>query len=216
MFHETFCPSRSEYEKRIFHLDVTSKPSINIDLEQLQDVESSQTENSYVFEDGNGRDNIALVLDDNDGKEEQAPRYPRRERTKPDRDAYKARKGAEVDSRNIEEALRSTKTNELEEAIDQELKSLERNDTWKIVDRPKDVEVVPCKWVPKLKRNADRKNVKYKAGLVVRGNLDDTDLSCTFALVVYFIVIRLMLSIAPQACGKKTKLTVAMHSFKVR
>ena len=49
-------------------------------------------------------------------------------------------------------------------AMDSEMKSLKKNNTWQIVDRPKDKEVIDVKWVYKRKN----KNL-YKARLVVRG-----------------------------------------------
>lgn len=113
----------------ICHVDEASRPYIDIDMEQLPDVESSQTENNYVFQYGMGRDDNTLPVGDNDAEEEQASRYPQKERKKPDMYAYIARKGAEVDSPSIEEALQSTNRNEWEQAFDQELKSLERNGT---------------------------------------------------------------------------------------
>lgn len=61
------------------------------------------------------------------------------------------------------------------------------------------MEVVPCKWVLKLKRNSNVNAMKFSARLVVWWNLDDADLGCTFASVVDFTPIRLMLSITVQA-----------------
>ena len=48
--------------------------------------------------------------------------------------------------------------------MDSEINSLKKNNTWQIVDRPKDKRVIDVKWVYKRKNN----NV-YKARLVVRG-----------------------------------------------
>lgn len=52
------------------------------------------------------------------------------------------------------------------------------------------MKVILCKWVLEPKRNADGEAVKYKARFVVFGNLDEDDLSCTFAPLVDFTVIR--------------------------
>lgn len=48
---ETVFTSRSEYEKGISHVDEASTLFIDIDIEQLQDVERSQTKNKQVFDD---------------------------------------------------------------------------------------------------------------------------------------------------------------------
>ena len=45
-----------------------------------------------------------------------------------------------------------------------EIKSLEKNDTWQIVDKPKDKKIIDVKWI--YKRKSDN---TYKARLVVRG-----------------------------------------------
>ena len=53
-----------------------------------------------------------------------------------------------------------------EDAINAKLKSLDNADTWNMVKRPKDINVVGCKWVFKIKKNTAGKINKYKACLV--------------------------------------------------
>nr|KYP56633.1 hypothetical protein KK1_002877 [Cajanus cajan] len=50
-----------------------------------------------------------------------------------------------------------------------ELKALEDNGTWIIVDRPPDVTPVGNKWVYKIKRHSDGTIERYKAQLVAKG-----------------------------------------------
>lgn len=83
IFNETLFSSRSVYRKFTCHADKANKPSIDIDMEQLPDVESSQTENNQVFEEGTGRDTNSSAVDENDGKEEKDPKYPQKESTTP-------------------------------------------------------------------------------------------------------------------------------------
>lgn len=64
----------------------------------------------------------------------------------------------------FEEAMNSSEYKQWETAMDSEINSLKKNNTWKVVERPKDKKVIDVKWVYKKKNN----NV-YKARLVVRG-----------------------------------------------
>jgi hypothetical protein len=49
-----------------------------------------------------------------------------------------------------------------------EMKALERNSTWDLVELPRDRKIVGCKWVYKLKKDVDDKVERYKARLVVK------------------------------------------------
>ena len=50
-----------------------------------------------------------------------------------------------------------------------EISSIEKNNTWILVDLPKGVKPIGLKWVVKIKRNADGSIIKYKARLVAKG-----------------------------------------------
>jgi histone deacetylase 1/2 len=83
-------------------------------------------------------------------------------------------------------------------AMDQEFTALQKNETWHLVPRPHNKNVIDCKWVYKIKRKPDGSIDKYKARLVVKGykqrygiNYEDT-----FSSVVKAATIRLILSIA--------------------
>ena len=54
--------------------------------------------------------------------------------------------------RNIHEALKNPKWRE---AVMEEMKSLQKNNTWKIVDLPGGKHPVGCKWVFTVKYNPD-------------------------------------------------------------
>ena len=51
----------------------------------------------------------------------------------------------------------------------EELRMIEKNDTWELVDRPQHRKVIGVKWVYRTKLNADGSVNKYKARLVVKG-----------------------------------------------
>lgn len=53
-------------------------------------------------------------------------------------------------------------------AIYKELASLEKNNTWTLVELPEDRKLVDNKWVFKVKRNSDGKVERYKTRLVAR------------------------------------------------
>ena len=50
-----------------------------------------------------------------------------------------------------------------------EIVALERNQTWELVPKSKDVKPIFCKWVFKLKCRIDGSIERYKARLVARG-----------------------------------------------
>ena len=52
--------------------------------------------------------------------------------------------------------------------MDEELKALEQNETWKIISLPKNKKPVGCKWVYKTKYNSDGTIEMYKARLVAK------------------------------------------------
>eukprot|EP00253_Pinus_taeda_P030830 PITA_30830 len=54
-------------------------------------------------------------------------------------------------------------------AMEEEIKAIERNGTWELVNLPKRKQVIGVKWVYKTKSNANRKIERHKARLVVKG-----------------------------------------------
>ena len=85
-----------------------------------------------------------------------------------------------------------------ESAMNDEFKSLKTNQTWELVPRPSDQNVIGCRWVYKLKRGADGSIVKHKARLVAQGysQTAGVDYEEVFAPVVHAATIRTLLSFA--------------------
>ena len=54
-------------------------------------------------------------------------------------------------------------------AMEEELRSLKKNDTWKIVDLPAGRKPVGCRWIFTMKYLADGTIDRYKARLVAKG-----------------------------------------------
>ena len=51
----------------------------------------------------------------------------------------------------------------------EELSSLQKNETWQFVVRPKDHKVLDSKWIFKVKRVSKANPVRFKARLVAKG-----------------------------------------------
>jgi hypothetical protein len=68
-----------------------------------------------------------------------------------------------------QEAVKGSNNDKWKEAMKDEMKALERNVTWDLVELPRDMKTVGCKWVYKLKKGVDDKVERYKARLVVKG-----------------------------------------------
>jgi hypothetical protein len=53
--------------------------------------------------------------------------------------------------------------------MDEEMVALDTNATWELIFSPKDKKAIGCKWVYKVKHNADGFVNKYKTRLVAKG-----------------------------------------------
>jgi hypothetical protein len=92
----------------------------------------------------------------------------------------------------------------------EELRMIEKNQTWELVDMSKHKKPIGVKWVYRTKLNADGTINKHKARLVVKGyaQIFGVDFSETFALVARLDTIRMLLAIAAQKGWKIFQLDV--------
>ncbi len=77
--------------------------------------------------------------------------------------AYMVKVIQEVEPTCFEQAVGNPKW---DNDMDEEMAALDANVTWELVALPKDKKTIGCKWVYKVKHNADESMSKYKARLV--------------------------------------------------
>jgi hypothetical protein len=90
-------------------------------------------------------------------------------------------------------------------AMDEELDQIEKNDTWELVPRPKNKNVISTKWVFRNKLNEDGQVTRNKARLVCKGyaQVEGIDFEETFAPVARMEAICFLLA---YACSKNIKM----------
>lgn len=100
----------------------------------------------------------------------------------------------------LKEAMVSPNAKEWQEAADLEYESLLENETWDLVDLPRERKAVGSRWVFKVKHHSDGRVERYKCRLVAKGysQLYGADYDETFSPVVRFSSIRTLLSFAIQ------------------
>jgi hypothetical protein len=84
------------------------------------------------------------------------------------------------------------------DAMLEEMRALEKNETWELVDLPHSKLPVGCKWVFTVKHTPEGQVERYKACLVVKGYTQtySTDYEETFAPVAKMNSIRTLISCA--------------------
>ena len=76
--------------------------------------------------------------------------------------------------------------------------ALAANETWDLVNAPKGVKSIGCRWVYKVKYNTDGSVNRYKAQLVVKGYVQQHDINYdeTFASVAKMTIVPMLLAVA--------------------
>nr|KYP36252.1 Retrovirus-related Pol polyprotein from transposon TNT 1-94 [Cajanus cajan] len=86
------------------------------------------------------------------------------------------------------------------QAMDEEMKTINKNDTWELMELPEGAKKVGVKWVYKTKRKENGEVDKYKARLVVKGYAQEygVDYTEVFAPVARMETIRLVVALVAQ------------------
>ncbi|MEL7521272.1 MAG: reverse transcriptase domain-containing protein, partial [Cyanobacteria bacterium J06553_1] len=98
----------------------------------------------------------------------------------------------------LKEALGGKNKEQWLQAIGEEMEALKIAKTWTVTERPKGQKVLPSQFILRVKRGSGGEIIKYKARLVVLGNLQrpNIDYFETYAPVVEFTVVRVLLILA--------------------
>ena len=81
-------------------------------------------------------------------------------------------------------------------AMDEEMNALDASGTWELTPLPNEKKAIGCKWVYKIKHNANGLISKYKACLVVKGYAQTygIDFEETFSLVAKMAIVRAVIA----------------------
>lgn len=102
------------------------------------------------------------------------------------------------DPTSLEEALSCTNSQQWIKAMDEEYKSLMKNNTWILTKLPPEKKTIPCKWVFKTKEDENGNITKYKARLVIKGcaQRKGIDYEEVYSPVIRYTSLRYLLALA--------------------
>ena len=108
--------------------------------------------------------------------------------------------GIDKDPVSFSQAIESPESIKWIDAMKEELKSMEQNKVWDLVELPEGCKRVGCKWVFKTKRDSKGKVERYKARLVAKGytQKDGIDYTETFSPVSKKDSLRIIMALVAQ------------------
>ncbi|CAI7834926.1 unnamed protein product [Closterium sp. NIES-53] len=117
----------------------------------------------------------------------------------------------------LKKALESSDAGEWKNAMESELKSIEENGTWELVELPEGCKAITSKWLFKIKFDPDGKNERFKSSLVVKAyqQKEKVDYKELFALVVKPTTLRTLHAEGfDDGSGRVWKLKKALYGLK--
>lgn len=102
--------------------------------------------------------------------------------------------------RSYEEAIGQEESQQWITAMEEEINSLNRSETWVLVDSPPDRKIIDSKWIFAKKLNSNNEVTRFKARLVARGfsQIPGVDFFDTFSPVARLETMRALLAVTVQ------------------
>ena len=122
-------------------------------------------------------------------------------------DIYQRCNLAGVEPENYEEAINH---DVWKKAMEEEIRMIEKNNTWELVDIPREREFVSLKWIYKIKLNQEGDIKNHKARLVARGftQKPGIDFYETFSSIARLDAIRTVIDVTSKKKWKIFQLDV--------
>lgn len=115
-------------------------------------------------------------------------------------DRYEANYIEYEEPKTLQDAVSGVHSDKWKQAIEEELQAHEKNQTWSIVSRPQDRQLIDSKWVFKVQPTKSGQANRFKARLCARGFRQQygIDYEETFSPVVRYDSLRVLLAMATQ------------------
>ncbi|GJW31648.1 putative RNA-directed DNA polymerase [Tanacetum coccineum] len=99
---------------------------------------------------------------------------------------------------SVDNGTQTSQDERWREAMQQEIKALEKNKTWTLEELPEGKRAIDSKWVYKIKYKSNGEVERYKARLVAKGftQMEGVDYHETFAPVAKLVTVRTLLAVA--------------------
>ena len=179
-----------------FEKESSSEPARYIELEVSSSVDESEEPGTVEPEEPDTEASREAVV------EEPVIRRSGRVRHRPDYygESVSIAKDGLEEPTTVSEALTSQQKVKWKEAMEAEMRSLQDNDVWDLMELPKGRKSVGCKWVFKVKTNEDGDVERYKARLVAQGfmQVKGADYDETFCPVVRMESLRALVAMSVQ------------------
>lgn len=196
-------------EEKSWDWDELNKERVEADLswgddDFSGDEGSDETENNDEEGDEAGNEARNSQENVNQGRERRAPRWMSNyesgeglseEEVEEEAEAYMVQDVAVHDPCSFEEAVKHEKWRK---AMDAEINSIEKNQTWELVNVPTGAKIIGVKWIFKTKLNEHGEVEKYKARLVAKGycQQEGIDFTEVFAPVARMDTVRIIVALA--------------------